>query len=72
MPSECGSSEDCDGSPCGLTENQCQQAAGFYCHAAADACLWDSDCPSNERCLYDKAEQPDAGLWTCQEIADCE
>lgn len=68
LPSECTSSADCEGSPCGLTQDICQQSVAFYCHASDDACLWDSDCAGNELCEYSEQD----GRWACQQMANCE
>ena len=66
LPSTCASSADCDGEPCGMYIDICQQPSGFACHTEADLCRWDSDCAGDELCTFDGSG------WGCRQYADCE
>jgi hypothetical protein len=55
---DCGAGRYCSPSRGPMT---CGLLAGYYCHTAQDTCVDDSDCPSNQGCLYIAS----TGHWSC-------
>jgi len=73
VPSECESSADCNGLPCGFSDMDCENLyLGFFCRTPEDECQTDADCwsmpnTSSGHCIYNTSK----GLWACSPPGYC-
>jgi hypothetical protein len=64
--STCRTDADCNGYPCAVDADCCQQPEGLRCHGPGDECQSHADCPHGSDCVWEDDR------WQCLEWCSCE